>query len=1148
LCLEAPREFSTNPGGARPIGARARGKMDLAAICEVLQATQLSDGALRSAAEQKLNEAASGSPKQLVAALATVLAGDVAVELRQEAAVILRQIIAGTTRESVWSELDEQTQRALMGQLLSSLSQDSSRPVRRSVGQAIAATARSVAEDLDELTLNWPELLPALSRFVGSECETETRVVALGVLKSLAETMSDGFMEKAGQLTAMLTATLQDASPEVRAAGAQLVLQLVESLEAEAAAPLAQVMPAVTSCLQGFANEGIEEPLKETLEALIAAADAEPEFFKETGMEALWATLLKLCSCGAQAFSCVKVRHSAMEAAMSLAVGLDGDFSKPEDQALLEQLVALNVEWMLEVEEDVDVWLSEGKDDDQDECDDEAVRIGEINLDHLAEEFDEDILMPLIFKVIQLALQSPTATWKHTRAAVMAISQVVEHIEDTAWVDRCVEFIAQNLNHLHPRVRYASFWGVAQVSYDHSPYVQETHHETLLPAILQGISDTNIRVATSAVHAFMSLGEELDAEDLDPHMDDLLTKMFQHLADGQSRVLQENCLSGIAILAEAAEELFVEYYGRVVPMLKQIIQNATGEKDRSLRGKAFSCASIVGSVVGKEMFSADAHEIMQVMMQLMLAGFAGDDPLRESCHEAASKMAETLGKDFKPYVPALLPGIFTILQQRPEEIDPAEMPDDDDDDERDMSLTLVGEKVLGLKTSVLSEMKEALDLCNMLVRSLSDDFIEFMPAVCQNLLPLLDFRLSEDLRERAFRSWELLAGSARAAVEHGVAEMSVLQELVGQFLRTVMAAMAEKPEGEDFDQAALGLMKARAMGVSGVIRKAGEGVLTKDVVRDVSAVILQVLASLDFSEDESREVPVRRGAPVSDEDDELEGDGLVSRQQVRFCLVDVAGALVHSGRDFFIEIFLPPLMEMVVKLLRPDGSELERSLAFYIVDDIVDSVSDKSIPYWNGFMNQALQGMVDKSAMVRQYAASTIGHAARQPIFAQMAPSAAMQIHRVLQKHGERHRRRRAVKADAKQNALAVDSCIKALGYICEHHEAQLGTDAGTAWQIWLSNLPLRYDQDAGQRTHAQLLGLVARSHPAVTSQEQLPKVLAILADVYETGFSTTALDREIASTVSRVGEEPLMEICSGITEKQQKKVKQMLRGAQAGA
>jgi len=729
----------------------------------------------------------------------------------------------------------------------------------------------------------------------------------------------------------------------------------------------------------------------------------------------------------------------------------------------------------------------------------------------------------------------------------MALAQVVEHLEEEAWVDQCVEFIVQHLGHAHPRVRYAAFWAIAQVCYDQAPDVQTSHHETLLPAIVTGLDDANVRVATSAANAFAALGEELDSQDIEPQMDDLLMRLFNRLHAGESQALQEQCLSGIAVIAESSEELFVPYYSHAVPMLKQVISKCTKEEQRSLQGKAFECVSLIGSVVGKETFLPDACEIMAAMMPLAKDGFAADDPRRESFHEAASKIAATLGKDFKPYAEMLLSSIFNVLKQRPAE-NPEE--DDDDDDSVDENLQL-----LGLRTTVLDEMEEALELTDTLVQALEEEFCQFLPSTCQNLLPLLGMRLSESLRGQVFKTWEALAGCARGAASKGCLDVGVLQELVAEFLKRTVGAMMSLPKGEELTESTCTTLQVQASGCAGVLRKAGEGVLTREGVKDIASVVAQLLDGIPCTSDMPSEPGLlrRRGGPVMEDDsdgDEMEPEDEppVSAQSVRFSLCDMIGALMRASCEDFVEVVLPTFMELVKTLVRPDRQEQDRCLGFYLADDIVACLGVKSVPYWNGFMNEALTAMLDKSPVIRQFAASTIGNAASQPIFAQVAPAAAAQVQKVLQKQGERHRRRRAVKVDAKQSALAVDACIRALGQICEHHDSQFGADAGAAWSMWLSSLPLKYNVDAGKAANAQLVELVVRNHPVITAPERLPAVLTVLTEIYKSKLSTSELDSQIAKAVSSLGEEHLRTLCGGFKEKQQKKMEQMLKTTRAGA
>jgi len=534
-------------------------------------------------------------------------------------------------------------------------------------------------------------------------------------------------------------------------------------------------------------------------------------------------------------------------------------------------------------------------------------------------------------------------------------------------------------------------------------------------------------------------------------------------------------------------------------------------------------------------------------MPLVKEGFAADDPRRASFHEVAGKIAETLGKDFRPYVEMLLPSMFSILKQRP-----AENPGDDDDDGDSLDENLC---LFGLKTSVLEEMVEALELMDTLVNALEEDFCEFLPATCQNLLPLLDMQLSEDLREQIFKTWEALAGCSREAVKNGRIDASVLRELVTEVLKKTVGSMKDTPKGEELSEIACTTLQAQAAGCARVIRKAGEGVLTREGVKDIVAVIAQLLDGIPCPADMPSEPGLmrRRGGPALDEDSdgddvEPEDEPLASAQSVRFSLCDMIGALMRANCVDFVEVVLPTFMELLKTLVKPERSEQDRSLGFYLADDVVACLGKETLKYWNGFMNEALVAMLDKSPLIRQFAASTIGNAAQQAEFAQVAPAAATQVQKVLQKQGERHRRRRAVKMDAKQSALAVDASIRALGQICAHHDSQFGADAGVAWSMWLSNLPLKYNIDAGKAAHQQLVELLVKNHPVLQTPERLPTVLSVLTEIYKSKFSTSELNEMIAKAVSSLGDDHLKTLCSGFKEKQQKKLEQMLKTTRAGA
>ena len=83
--------------------------------------------------------------------------------------------------------------------------------------------------------------------------------------------------------------------------------------------------------------------------------------------------------------------------------------------------------------------------------------------------------------------------------------------------------------------------------------------------------------------------------------------------------------------------------------------------------------------------------------------------------------------------------------------------------------------------------------------------------------------------------------------------------------------------------------------------------------------------------------------------------------------------------------------------------------------------------------------------------------------------------------------------------------CIRALGQIWDHHDSQCGADAGAAWSMWPSKLPLKGNVDAGRAAHAQLVELVVKNHPVLTAPDTLSAVLAVYTEIYKSKFLTSS-------------------------------------------
>jgi len=350
-------------------------------------------------------------------------------------------------------------------------------------------------------------------------------------------------------------------------------------------------------------------------------------------------------------------------------------------------------------------------------------------------------------------------------------------------------------------------------------------------------------------------------------------------------------------------------------------------------------------------------------------------------------------------------------------------------------------------------------------------------------------------------------------------------------------------------------MQALAMGACAVIESCGEGVLTRDAVKDVAQVIGQLIATIEHSGDIAASAAKKKKKQAEESmDDEdffdLEGGGDdddVTPQTVRLALVDVMCKLLSVNQEDFIAEVLPTFMnQLVTKLVQPTCNDADQSLAFYIADGVCEVLGARSVVCWQVFMNQALIAAAnDKKPVVQRYAINVIGTSARQKESSVMAPAAIQTIYTILEKYGQKHKRRR-VKPEQNPAALSIDACVRSLGLMLEHHEQTLGQHAARAWTMWLASLPIKYDVSAGQEVHQQLLALLAREHPALVDSASLPLVLKTLTDVYKSKFSTKQLDKDIAFAFEKIGPEKLEVLCSGFKESQKKKTEQMLKSAKA--
>ena len=178
----------------------------------------------------------------------------------------------------------------------------------------------------------------------------------------------------------------------------------------------------------------------------------------------------------------------------------------------------------------------------------------------------------------------------------------------------------------------------------------------------------------SKVAAMASMGlvsycrgdEDLDASKcLTPFLNDVLGALVRGPlsltgTDTGSVTVRVRGINATAVLAEAASEDFGQFYSSIMPGLLASAQLPVAE----IAGAAVEAATIIGQAVGKDLFQADAQQLLSWILPVLQAE-TSSFPL-DQLLSACARIASVLGEEFAPYVDMVLPHLLRRAQAPPD--------------------------------------------------------------------------------------------------------------------------------------------------------------------------------------------------------------------------------------------------------------------------------------------------------------------------------------------------------------------------------------------------------------------------------------------------------------------------------------------------
>lgn len=299
--------------------------------------------------------------------------------------------------------------------------------------------------------------------------------------------------------------------------------------------------------------------------------ETEPKFFKKN-FNLLFEAMFKITF--DKSLDDTGVKKMATEILICYIERLPKDIRSSKEQ--LKRLLEMIFYHMIDIDEEIEEeWKkpAEGFNEDFEEDPDfEVVRFGMNSIDRLISSVGDTEILPTLSASVQTMFAQPD--WRYHHAALMALSQVGEYIEEIEEIRPIVQVVLSYIQNPNPKIRYAVCHCIGQISDDMQPKFQESFTDPVLPALIQTLFDQIPRVQSHAAAAITNFVEGMEKENLKNYITPIMQKCFE-LAQTSISICKENAISAIAATSEAAGDYFKPYFKDSVPILFDMIKKHT---------------------------------------------------------------------------------------------------------------------------------------------------------------------------------------------------------------------------------------------------------------------------------------------------------------------------------------------------------------------------------------------------------------------------------------------------------------------------------------------------------------------------------------------------------------------------------------------
>ena len=1084
-------------------------------VLAMLSAVLSPDNTVRKQQEALLLALRKDHPNEFVISLLKILHQSSDQSIKVLASVLLRQIFSSLHPSlQTWTLLNPVTQGLVTTSLLQILENETSWILSKRIGETISELAVLLLSG--DTPTEWPQLLTHL---VNSLASGPKQVAAsMHILSGLCTFFHEQLLLQQESIKAVCKASLESNDMDLKVSCVDFLTNFLGILEENEMTSFSELMPNYLRAIISILNTN-EKDGEEALKNLRDLAETEPTYFKSI-LDLSWELVNYVCDLNTENLG---IKNLAIDFIVCLSGRLDKEFKKNKVlcDALSEKIFKVMVSIDAEVE---DSWATPPEGFEVQE--DESVEIdyamqGRKHITKLIEGLGEEFMLPTILALIQTALTAVTDDWRVRYAALMAIYELGQFIEESNKIAELVPILTQYSAHTHPKIRHAAFSCIGQLSEDFEEQFPSNHHAVIIPVLIQGLKDPVARVkaeATEALGKFIeNSGNTLAAQ----YIPTIMPAIVEIISSPSCSVLLESCLSALTSISEVSKEVFGSWYSGLMPYFLNIINQYVDPKYKRLRGKTIECMSIMCTTVGKELFSGYSEQVIRILQQIQ-EQLTANDELKAYILSAWQRLAATLQKDFSRHLGGILPGLLNTISEvtsisissQPEEV---------------LDLTAMMNETNSSKISVstadLEDKDVALQALLTIIDVLKEDYAPFIEETTKYILPLVNYTANTDIREVSATILASLTISAKSAGQS-------VENMAKAFLGTLWQVASTEIDSQ--------AQVAKLEAIKTIIETVGAPFMTPDEVNASGENLIKIL-EVSLAHRKRHEEAKQLGGDSESDDELINEINKKEEDSLHTSISEVLGALFKTHKEHSLTIVNFLYSNVLSKFLTPESTTEDHKFAIFVIDDVIEFLGEAMAgDKWNALAEALFVYSVDKDDTVRQAAVYGIGVFATFTSVTSFNPW-SLKILSILDQAIQM-----PVQKSKKSHGHARDNSISSVGKIIKYQTANI--DLNLVVPAWVCVLPLTHDKVEARLMH-DLLADLCLSHPQIVFGDnyiRLKHVVDIFAQILETKLcesTTVPKIKQIINTLQAANVPNLTEIVGALNDIQKSRLSKVLNG-----